>query len=572
MAVGQARADIESSESDGYDIWTVSGTEIYDLSDGEVLENILVDQTADGASLTIRSQNKSGWEVRNVGFLGTGTNEQYPYQFQVSAPSGDTGLIENVWLNGKDDSGGAGTGMGGIFLRSAHGGHIDIRHTYIEGFGNNAVYGSNCHPDDGGNGGTVAIENAFHRDNTISQFRLGTDGSVVRNSVGIVNDPDLDRGEYSDGSHKARGMWSRWDGEVTIENCSIHIDPDDPDTSYPFHLTQGATLNVVDCDVNPDAPKGIDECGSCTAVIDNFGENPSVDVIQNGGVPLSAEMAASGQRDMPSPSEMPGGDTTTNRKTLTIDGSDVGDSTYSLSVTGDLEGTDSLGYGDSIDGSSAEGAVSGGVDEYLFTGELDGFEQDGNATILIDGEVIDPGTHSEQKALTIDGSDVGESAYSLSVTGDLEGTDSLGYGDSIDGSSAEGAVSGGVDEYLFTGELDGFEQDGNATILIDGEVIDPGTHSEQKALTIDGSDVGESAYSLSVTGDLEGTDSLGYGDSIDGSSAEGAVSGGVDEYRFTGELEVFEQDGNATVLIDGEVIDIGKIGRASCRERVYSGV
>jgi len=392
--MGRARAGIDRSETDGYDIWTVSGTEVYDLSDGEVLENVLVDQTADGASLTIRSQNKSGWEVRNVGFLGTGNNNRYPYQFQVSTPSGDTGLIENVWLNGKDNSGGAGTKMGGVFIRGAHGGHIDIRHTYIEGFGNNAVYGSNCHTDNGGNGGTVTIENAFHRDNTISQFRLGTDGSVVRNSVGIVHDPDLDRGEYFGGGYTARGMWGRWDGEVTIENCLMHIDPDDPNRSYAFETSRGATLNVVDCDVNPDAPTVIGECDNCTVSIDTLGESPTVDVIQDGGVPLSAEMAARGRRDMPSPSELPGGDTT-NQKSLTIDGSDADDSIYSFTVTGDLEGTDSLNSGDTIDGSSAEGSVSGGTDEYLFTDELDVFEQDGNATILIDGEVIDPANYND---------------------------------------------------------------------------------------------------------------------------------------------------------------------------------
>jgi len=101
-AVGTATAEREVSLDKEYDTWTISGQKIYDLSDGEVLKNVLVDQTADGASLMIRAQNKSGWEIRNVGFMGSGVADDFAFQLQVSVPEGGNGLIENAWETGRN--------------------------------------------------------------------------------------------------------------------------------------------------------------------------------------------------------------------------------------------------------------------------------------------------------------------------------------------------------------------------------------------------------------------------------------------------------------------------------------
>lgn len=207
---GPGRASIDVREEDAYEVWTISGEEVYDLSDGEVLENVLVDQTADGASLMIRSQNRSGWEVRNVGFMGSGVANDHAFQLQVSTPEGGYGLIENVWANGKERGDQESTELGGIYLRSPHAGHIDIRHTYIEGFGNNAVYASAVGKD-GGEDGSVVLENCYHRDNTVSQFRIGSLDSAVRHCVGVVNDPDGNRGVYpgTSSNRNARGIWGK---------------------------------------------------------------------------------------------------------------------------------------------------------------------------------------------------------------------------------------------------------------------------------------------------------------------------------------------------------------------------
>ncbi len=309
-AIDPVRADRDVSPGEEYDTWTISGKEVYDLSDGEVLENVLVDQTADGASLMIRSRNKTDWEVRNVGFEGVGqaSDGGNRFQFQVSTPSGGHGVIENVWANGKARDGQPASELGGIYLRSPHGGHIDVRHTYIEGFGNNAVYASAVGKDSG-NEGSVAIENSYHRDNTSSQFRIGSPDSVVRNCVGLINDPDGKRGVYpgTSSNRNARGIWGKHFRDQRIENCSFHISPDDTQPDGVFearYITdrshgEEAVAEIQGCQVNGDAPTLTGSTSNAKVNITNLGESPTVDVIEDGGVPTSPKMAARGEREMP---------------------------------------------------------------------------------------------------------------------------------------------------------------------------------------------------------------------------------------------------------------------------------
>jgi len=312
----RTRADIDKSSANGYEIWTISGFETYDLRDGETLSNLLVDQTGSGNTLTIRSRNKSGWTVENIGFKGVGTEGggSNSFQFQVSTPAGESGRIENIWMNNKARNGEQADVLGGIYIRASHAGHIDIRHTHIEGFGNNAVYGSSVGKDSGGEG-SITIENAYHRDNTVSQFRIGSPNSIVRNSVGIVDDPQGLRGGYpSSGSKNARGIWGKHFRNQKIVNSSFYIDENDvnPDAifeaRYLADRSRGpeAVLEVVDCEVNSDAPSLKDTTDNARVNIENLGNDPTVGVIENGGVPTSAEMAAKGNREMPP--QIPGAD------------------------------------------------------------------------------------------------------------------------------------------------------------------------------------------------------------------------------------------------------------------------
>ncbi|MFD1588331.1 hypothetical protein ACFR9U_15220 [Halorientalis brevis] len=506
-SIGLASAAVEVTQESDYEVWTVTGKEVYDLSDGEQLSNVLIDQTADGACLTIRSRNKTGWEVSNVGFVGVGQvgDGSNRFQFQVSVPAGGHGLIENIWANGKARDGQPSTELGGVYVRSSHAGHIDVKHTYIEGFGNNAVYASAVGKD-GGSDGSVAIENSFHRDNTVSQFRIGSPDSYVRNCVGIINDPNGERGVYpgTTNNRNARGIWGKHYRNQRVENCSFYVSPDDvnPDGVFEARYISGrshgpeAEVDVVDCDANADAPTLTGSTSNANVNLESIENSPTVDVIGGGGVPTSPEMAARGEREMPNPPELSasdGGsdgstDTSTLDRTLTIDGSDADWTEYEFTVSGTVENNADVGSfdgDDQIDGSTVSGFVNGGVDGYRFAGEVTDATVDGNATVLVDGQAVDPDGITSDRTLTIDGSDAGWTDYEFTVSGDLaENPDvgGLGSGDQIDGSTATGFVNGGVDSYLFSGEITDATVDGNATILVDEQPLDLGQFESAPAI------------------------------------------------------------------------------------------
>jgi hypothetical protein len=79
-----------------------------------------------------------------------------------------------------------------------------------------------------------------------------------------------------------------------------------------------------------------------------------------------------------------------------------------------------------------------------------------------------------------------------------------------------------------------------------------------RTLTIDGTGAGWTDYEVAVSGEIENdpdNGSFGDGDSIEGSVATGFVNGGIDGYRFSGEIVSITVDGDAAVLVDGEEVD-----------------
>ncbi len=609
-AFGTANAAVEISSEGDYEVWTVSGKEVYDLSDGEELSNVLIDQTADGACLTIRSRNKTNWTVRNVGFLGVGQvgGGANAFQLQVSAPSGGHGLVENVWANGKARNGQSGTELGGIFVRSSHAGHIDIRHTYMEGFGNNAVYGS-APGKDSGNNGSVSLENCYHRDNTVSQYRIGSPGSSVRNCVGVVDDPAGDRGPYpgTASNQNARGIWGKHFRNQVIENSVFYISPDDaqPDGAFEARYISGrshgdeAVVEAMGCDVNEGAPRLTGSTSNARVNLTDLGENPTVTVIQNGGVPLSPEMAARGDRSMPP--ELPGaessdpsdggddtsdgsddGSTSELDRTLTVDGTGTSWTDYEFTVSGEIaENPDvgTIGTGDSIDGSTASGFVNGGIDGYLFSGDVVDITVDGGADIVVDGQIVDPATIGDVDPTVTTGTAANVTASGATLHGSVE---NLGGADSADvgfdwretGTSSWQHVSAGTLSTAapFSADLtnlatdtdhefravvsasDGDSAAGSSVGFTTGQAS-----TVDRTLTVDGTGTGWTDYEFTVSGEVaENPDvgSLGTGDSIDGSTASGFVNGGVDGYVFSGDIVDISVDGDADVLVDGEILEV----------------
>ncbi|RJS95533.1 hypothetical protein D3261_19475, partial [Halococcus sp. IIIV-5B] len=105
---------------------------------------------------------------------------------------------------------------------------------------------------------------------------------------------------------------------------------------------------------------------------------------------------------------------------------------------------------------------------------------DGNATVTLNGNEINPEDYSKN-VLSVVGTG-SPTDYRFSVSGSLEkstaNNGTLGDEDEVSGSSAEGYVSGGTDSYVFSGELRTITLDGNATVTLNGNEINPEDYSK----------------------------------------------------------------------------------------------
>ncbi|PSP56603.1 hypothetical protein BRC82_01615 [Halobacteriales archaeon QS_1_67_19] len=142
-----------------------------------------------------------GWAVRNVGFKGHRGAGSPAVAAAVTDPGGSA-VIEGCYL------GDGGNGPG-VWVQPEHAGTLVVRNCYFEGWGDNGLYGSppgnpSNHPRPG-NGGAVRVENCYAKNNATSNFRLGTDGSALKNSVSF-------------GSQ--RGYWGFY-GRTRVVGCDI---------------------------------------------------------------------------------------------------------------------------------------------------------------------------------------------------------------------------------------------------------------------------------------------------------------------------------------------------------------
>ncbi len=306
--------------ADGHEYQTVSldpGQQlVYVIEDGERLGDVLVDQTASGAMLSLRvAEDANDWVIENVGWKGlapSGSNRQETFLINVRG----NGRIENVFIDQRDHAGRPGSDVGGIWTYSdSHHGHVRCRHNFIAGCGNNACYPSGDGWSQNPASGTVEHYRSYHRDNTVSNFRPGQEDCYVRECVSVVNDPDGTRGGYpSTGSQLSRAIWAWHHPNIYVENTQIWHDPDDVNPAEPFWATlrsrsagNSCELQLVDCDINPSweeagrdlVPRNAGG-GTNGRHVDfhGLGYDPDVSVLGE-GVPTTPEMAAAGERNLP---------------------------------------------------------------------------------------------------------------------------------------------------------------------------------------------------------------------------------------------------------------------------------
>ena len=359
------------------------------------LENALID--AEGANVQIKSFG-DGWTIRNVGIEGPTDGDQPDIDVKTD---GGSGLVENVYLGDGDEN-----VSGGIFVKKEHEGTITIRDCYVAGYTDNGIYASTPGQSDGG-GGATQIENCYGENNGVAHFRVGGEGSYVRDSVAVTGD--------APGGYISRGVWARRD-DIEVENTDIELTGDDATSA--IWATGGASVDYRNSDYETTYSYGDFDGDVDTS---DVGNDP--DTNPPSGVPTSAEEAAGGSASSSSSEsddeeesdetnegsddaddeQARGGEGEASEEANEETDDDAEDSDlpndvtlrsetgenvrYEFSVEGDLEAEPS---GDEVSGSTARGVLlsESSEDAYEFAGEFTEFSYSGPIVIDVNGETV----------------------------------------------------------------------------------------------------------------------------------------------------------------------------------------
>ena len=583
-------------------------TKRYSLGSGDTLENVLIDVTAKGASVSIRAHG-SGWTIRNVGVKGTIDVERPEKIIIPSVSSGGVGVIDGLYMgDGAITNGSTETSLGAIWVNATkHRGTLKVRNAHIGGWADNGLYGSGpayqLGPDAGG---PVQIDNCYGRNNNISSFRVGTNGSYVRNTTveHVCDDANLARSEHPS-PYGSRGIWLKDNGNIPVSNCQVSVTGKYTNTGVI--ASHGASGSLKDSQV----VGGVR--GVSTA---NVGSKPTLSIPD--GVPKTPEEAASGgssggsvpdQED--SESKYP-----SMENTLSISGKNSdGAAKYEVTVSGELAPSTAMGGSvndeDNIDGKTVVGEVFGGVDSYGFDGEISKFQLDGNADVYVNGNQISPDVLGLNNSLRISGTSSTRTDYAFEVDGDLAFDvaidEQVNAEDEIEAAKGTGAVAGGDDKYRFSGKITSFDLSGSAAeVYVNGQLTDPSTLGSKptteeptteeptteeptteeptteeptteapttsplpspedptatptpeeelpNVIILDSTNATDvTEYTFGVSGDIKKSAELGSlndEDSVQDGVAKGAIAGGKDAYRFSGSLTRFKLDGAAAVTV-----------------------
>lgn len=287
-------AGYAASDSEGYEVITVTGGETRSLGSGETFSNKLIDQSADGASFTL-NPGGDDWEILNVGWHGTGQGQYKSPTAQHMQGIAGNGVIDTIYARGYN-----GTEMGGMRTNKGHSGVIEIRHSNISGMGNNAAYCTDPGPNrrGGGGGGKTNFVKCFHHDNTVSNYRL-TNESIVKDSVAICPDSSKEpsRAGYPTSGDKMCRAFVAAEANITVEDCDIWVDDSGP--VMVAHDGLGVSKNTGsltfrNCRVRP----GKDSGWQSRSYVDAFGITELSGMPEApDGVPKDAEEAAAGNAE-----------------------------------------------------------------------------------------------------------------------------------------------------------------------------------------------------------------------------------------------------------------------------------
>lgn len=423
------------------------------VNSGETYENVLFDMRASGAEARIVARGDN-WMIRNVGWLGA-TDNDGGVPNMISAKG--NGVIDSCYI-------GNGVSMdvsreGAIGVPRSHSGSLTIKNTYIGGWSDNGVYAGGV--AEGGRG-EIHVDNCYCINNNIAHLRIASDGSTIRNTT-IVNNGSIPRGSHGTNS---RGIWDGYGDAsqvITIENCNI--DSTGTDVANSALVAGRTTFEVRNCDLR----------GRTIGNVNTTNVTNAPDVTPPAGVPLDPYEAASQNS-----SSGGSGDTVDLPNTVSITGGSASSpSTYQFAVTDTIRKSTArnatIDTEDEITDGTVSGMVAGGTDSYEFAGEISSFDTNGDASIYLNDQQVDPasfGADSPSKVVIFDGSETPNNStmYSFVVDGDVEKDPERGSTnpyDTISNGAVTGRVLAGVDAYRFSGKIVQFHVSGGASVTIE---------------------------------------------------------------------------------------------------------
>jgi hypothetical protein len=277
----------------------------------ERAQNVLVDLTAEGANFRFNMVGANP-TVRHIGFTGkSSVRDEQVSLIHVGHDSG-TALIDNIYAGDGSVSSNpndyAGCKLSFVNKNAAN--QVVFRRCNIGPFTDNGIYASAVGKvDDPSSKAPVTIANCYARNCGTANYRLGSDGSRLLNSVSVNNGPV----PAKQGAINCRGLWAREQGTVTVENCQFYH-PWDGDGQGPIIRSGGggtpdgghvATSNVQ---VTPYVE---DRIVPGAGTIDWSGLADGAKNVIPTGVPTSAEKAAAGVGGSGGPIPGPSGSVST---------------------------------------------------------------------------------------------------------------------------------------------------------------------------------------------------------------------------------------------------------------------
>ncbi len=592
---------------------------------GLLFENIDIDQTAYAATPGLHLAADDDLQIHDVEFIGQGlnpnnepqecgnekiegchTNEPvtdalYPI---VRSPDG-VGVVRNVVAR---NAGYMGTYTRiGVWIGVSTEGTLRLEDCEFEEFSGNGVYGSRTY-------GVVQVEGGLYKNNDVSQVRIGSLGSYVENAVIDVDANDTRSPNPWDALNQ-RGIWfesRKYAGNnPEVRNCDVFITATPNSSGGVVTSSTVDDFSVTDTRIGIDADgvrgvsgyapsdeghtavlRGVSITGSASYSQAIFLKNHPNSVIEEccihqegasrdgvwldgspGSVVRNSTIDVTGRQVVEEDGWVSTDDISDSGScpvpdyglphTLSIVGNS-GRYSYQFSVSGALEKGDAMGAADPNDivsGNTATGqGGDGGIDSYEFSGEILAFDLDGDVTVYLDGERVNPDQFPENTLSIVSNS--GRYSYQFSVSGEIEKSDAMGASidanDTVKGHIATGqGGGGGIDSYGFSGEILALELDGDAIAYLNGDPLDVSPFPSADVFSIEGNGW-LTEYAFSTNGDVTEYSGLSSEDSIAGSGVTGAIRAGRDNYFITGDITDLSLSNTARLFLDEREVDVSE--------------